>query len=106
MKMMVVSILTLSLISAFPTFRAEAEELQTFRSPMDKVNYGIGVETIRNFRNQGVEIDLELVIKGMKDGLSGNLLVPEKELRAVMTAFQTELRQMKTKIRPELSPKQ
>jgi UDP-GlcNAc:undecaprenyl-phosphate/decaprenyl-phosphate GlcNAc-1-phosphate transferase len=74
-----------------------AEQLQTFRSPMDKVNYGIGVEVIRNFKNQGVEIDLDMVIKGMKDGLSGNIAIPEKDLRQIMTAFQTELRQKRSK---------
>jgi FKBP-type peptidyl-prolyl cis-trans isomerase len=63
---------------------------------MDKVNYGIGVEVIRNYKNQGTEIDLDQVIKGMKDGLSGQTLIPEKELRKIMTAFQTELRQRKS----------
>lgn len=81
--------------------QAGADELQVFRSPMDKVNYGIGVEVIRNFKNQGMEIDLDMVIKGMKDGLSGKLLVPEKELRKTMTDFQTELRQKKTRSRAE-----
>lgn len=70
-----------------------AEENQTFRSPMDKVNYGIGVEVIRNFKNQGMDVDLDMVVKGMKGGLSGNVLISEKELRKMMTAFQTELRQ-------------
>ena len=73
--------------------QAHAEEQQVFRSPMDQVNYGIGVEVVRNFKNQGIEVDLDMVIKGMKDGLSGKILVSEKELRKTMTAFQTELRQ-------------
>ena len=70
-----------------------AQELQSFRSPMDKVNYGIGVEVARNFKNQGIEVDPDLLIKGLKDGLSGNVQIPEKELRNIMTAFQNELRQ-------------
>ena len=73
--------------------QVHAEEQQVFRSPMDQVNYGIGVEVVRNFKNQGIEVDLDMVIKGMKDGLSGKILVSEKELRKTMTAFQTELRQ-------------
>jgi FKBP-type peptidyl-prolyl cis-trans isomerase FklB len=60
---------------------------------MDQVNYGIGVEVVRNFKNQGIDVDLDMVIRGMKDGLSGNIRVSEKEIRKTMTAFQTELRQ-------------
>ena len=82
--------------------QAGAEGLQTFRSPMDKVNYGIGVEVIRNYKNQGMEIDLDTVIKGMKDGLSGHIAIPEKELRRIMTDFQTELRQKRAKSKAEL----
>ena len=85
--------------------QAGAEELQTFRSPMDKVNYGIGVEVIRNYKNMGVEIDLDTVIKGMKDGLSGQTVIPEKELRRIMTDFQTELRQRKARNRIESQTK-
>lgn len=74
--------------------QANAGEQATFKSPMDKVNYGIGVETIRSFKQQGVEIDLDLVIQGMKDALSGQKLpFSEKELRKFMSDFQNELRQ-------------
>lgn len=79
--------------SGFLAVQAGAEESGMFRSPMDKVNYGIGLEVVRNFKNQGIDVDLDMVIKGMKDGVSGNSLIPDKELRKIMTAFQTELRQ-------------
>lgn len=85
---------TVLLGSLLLPFHASAEETQVFKSPMDKVNYGIGVEVARNFKNQGIEVDLDMVIKGLKDGLSGEkLLISEKELRKTMTAFQSELRQ-------------
>lgn len=87
---------------ALAAAQAGAAEPQVFRSPMDKVNYGIGVEVIRNYKSQGVEIDLDMVIKGMKDGLSGKIVVPEKELRRTMTDFQTELRQKRSRSRGEL----
>lgn len=71
---------------------SHAEQSPLLKTQMDRVNYGIGVETARNFRNQGVDVNLDLVIQGLKDGLSGNILIPEKELRNIMTGFQTELR--------------
>ncbi len=72
---------------------AHAEEHQVVNSPMDKLNYGIGVETARNLKNQGVDVNLDLLIQGLKDGLSGKpLLVPDKELRGAIVSFQSELR--------------
>jgi hypothetical protein len=85
------------------TFNVSAEEIQKFRSPMEEVNYGIGVEVIRNYKNLGIDIDLEMVIKGMKDGLSGKTLIPEKELRRIMTTFQTEIRQKNSRSRVEIN---
>lgn len=76
-----------------------AAELQAFKSPIDKVNYGIGVEVVRNFKSQGIEVDLDLVIKGMKDGLSGTVQLPEKELRRLMSDFQSELRRKQAAVR-------
>jgi FKBP-type peptidyl-prolyl cis-trans isomerase len=89
MKLKLMMVMGIGLLPA----QVHAEEQQVFRSPMDQVNYGIGVEVVRNFKNQGIEVDLDMVIKGMKDGLSGKILVSEKELRKTITAFQTELRQ-------------
>jgi FKBP-type peptidyl-prolyl cis-trans isomerase FklB len=76
--------------------RAGADEQPSLRTPKDKVDYAIGVEMGRNFRNQGVEVNLDLVVQGLKDDLSGgNLLIPEKELNKIMISFQNELRQKK-----------
>lgn len=75
-----------------------AGEVELLKTPKDKVNYGIGVSTIRNFKQYGTgnDIDLDMVIKGMKDEFSGNaLLLSEKELREVLTAVQTEIMQKK-----------
>jgi len=62
------------------------------KTDKDKVNYGIGVGVARNFQRQGIEVDLDPVIKGMRDVLSGaKLAVTEEELDKIMTAFQAEV---------------
>jgi UDP-GlcNAc:undecaprenyl-phosphate/decaprenyl-phosphate GlcNAc-1-phosphate transferase len=62
------------------------------KTDKDKVNYGIGVGVARNFQRQGIEVDLDSVIKGMRDVLSGaKLAVTEEELDKIMTAFQAEV---------------
>jgi len=73
--------------------QVNAQEQQVFKDPMDKLNYGIGVETARNLKSQGVDVNLDLLIQGLKDGLFGRpLLVSEKELRGSIVSFQSELR--------------
>jgi hypothetical protein len=78
--------------------RAFAGEHPVLKTQMDKVNYSIGVSTIRNFKQygSGSDINLDMVLQGMKDELSGKtLLLSEKDLRAVLTAVQTEIMQKK-----------
>jgi hypothetical protein len=80
------------------TSGAFAGEKPVLNTQMDKVNYSIGVSTIRNFKQyrSGSDIDLDLVIKGMRDELSGEkLLISEKELRAALAAVQAEIMQKK-----------
>lgn len=79
------------------SFAADPASLKTEK---DKVNYGIGVVTVRNFKQQGIEIDLNMVIQGMKDALSKrSLLLSEEELRAAMMAVQTDIRQKQRQAR-------
>jgi len=82
------------LIILFMTGCVLAQEASVLKTPQDKVNYGIGVGVARNFKNQGMEVDLELVIRGMRDTLTGaKLLMTETELATTMTAFQQEMQQ-------------
>jgi FKBP-type peptidyl-prolyl cis-trans isomerase len=68
-------------------------EKKVLQTPKDKVNYGIGVSVARNFKLQGAEVEVDLVVKGLRDELSGKkLLISEDELRKTMTAYQNELR--------------
>ncbi|MCX5888136.1 MAG: FKBP-type peptidyl-prolyl cis-trans isomerase [Deltaproteobacteria bacterium] len=70
-----------------------AQEPTDLKTEKDKVSYGIGVSVAKNFKQQGVEVDMNMMIKGMKDELSGKkLLMSEDELRKTMTAYQQELR--------------
>jgi len=72
----------------------QAQDPPVLKTEVDKVNYGIGVGVVRNFVNQGLDVNLELVIKGMRDMHAGStLLMTEEELAKTMNAFQKELRQ-------------
>jgi FKBP-type peptidyl-prolyl cis-trans isomerase len=87
-----ITILIISL--GFLAARVGAEEATDLQTQKDKINYGIGVSVLRNFKQQGIEPDLEFVIKGMRDAQAGGkLLMTEEELRTTLDAYQSELKQ-------------
>lgn len=83
---------TVILAILFLAAQVSAEETPVLKTQKEKVSYGLGVEMARNLKRQRIEADVDLVIKGLKDGLSGEkLLMPEEDLRMIMGAFQHEL---------------
>jgi len=69
------------------------EPAQTLASQKDKVSYAIGVDIGNSFRRQGVEVDVETLVKGLRDALAGeHILLTEKEVREIIQAYQVELR--------------
>lgn len=72
---------------------ATGEEMTALKTQKDMVSYGIGVNIAKSFRQDDVDIDLDLLIKGLKDRMAGDkLLMPERELRKVLNVFQADLR--------------
>jgi len=74
--------------------QVSAQEPAALNTQKDKVSYGMGVALARNFKSQGIDVDIEMLLKGLRDTLSGGkLLLSEDELRTTMNAFQQELAQ-------------
>ncbi len=64
----------------------------TLKTQKDKVSYIIGTNIGENFKKQGVDVDAELLLKGIKDGLGGKkYLLSDDEMKEVMTVFQKEM---------------
>ena len=77
-----------------------AKEPAELKTEKDKVNYGIGVSIGKSFKQQGMEVDIDLVVKGLKDELtSKKLLLSDDDLRKTMTAYQHELREKQMQAR-------
>jgi FKBP-type peptidyl-prolyl cis-trans isomerases 1 len=56
----------------------------------DRVSYAVGVEMSRDIKREHVEVDPNLVAKGLQDGLAGkSLLLSDTELRDTVAAFNT-----------------
>jgi FKBP-type peptidyl-prolyl cis-trans isomerase len=78
--------------------QASGEEPPVLKSEKDRLNYSIGVGVAKNFQRQQIDIDVDLVIKGMRDAFSGEkLLMKDDDLNKTLSAFQTELRQKQEK---------
>lgn len=88
------TMLCLVLMGAQIASQANAEETAALKTQKDMLSYSIGVSVAKNFKKQEADVDLDLMIKGLKDGLSGaRLLMTEKDMRKVMNMYQSEVRQ-------------
>jgi len=73
---------------------AVADDPSVLKTQKDKVSYGLGVEAARKFRSQGIEVDPDMLARGLKDGLSGaKLLMPEEDLGKIVNVYQAGLKQ-------------
>jgi FKBP-type peptidyl-prolyl cis-trans isomerase FklB len=80
-------------VLGFVAMQALAGEMAVLKTREDMLSYGIGVSVAKNLRQQETEVDMDLLILGLNDGMSGErLLMPEKELRKILNAYQGELR--------------
>jgi FKBP-type peptidyl-prolyl cis-trans isomerase FklB len=82
-------ILALAAMFAAPAY---AEEASPFKDKRAQDSYAIGAQTGRNLKKESFELNVDMLIQGLKDGISGDkLLMSDKELRAVMTHVQSEV---------------
>lgn len=77
--------------AATPT---RAQEVQALTTQKQKLSYAIGVDAARNFKRMGIDIDLEVLIRALRDTQSeSKLLMSDDEMRAALTAYQKEMQQ-------------
>lgn len=85
---------------------ASAGELQGPATRKDKVSYAIGVDMIRDFKRQGIEVDLEGVIKGMREASSeAKLRMTDAEMRTILSDYNRELVVKQTRAKQEMAEK-
>jgi len=66
----------------------------TLKTPKDKASYAYGLSLGQGMKKNAVDLDPSVIYRGIKDGLgTGKPLMTEEEVRATITAFQTDLRQ-------------
>jgi FKBP-type peptidyl-prolyl cis-trans isomerase FklB len=85
-------------LAASPAFPALAADPPALATERERVYYAIGFNMASNLRQQGLEVDVELVVRGLRDALDDapNLLNDE-EIRIATQKYQTELRQKRSR---------
>jgi FKBP-type peptidyl-prolyl cis-trans isomerase len=72
---------------------ASAQDAAFLKTQQDRESYAIGVDLARNLKGRGVQVEVEPLLKGMRDVLSaGELLMTLDEVRETLRAYQAELR--------------
>ena len=72
--------------------QAGAGETQPLKTQKEKESYTIGVDTAKVLRQQEMEVDLDTLVQGLRDGMSGGkLLMTDQELLSTRNAIQSEL---------------
>lgn len=72
--------------------QATANNTIKFETELDKVSYVIGTQIAQNFKQQGVVVNIEPLVAGLKDASAGKeLALSSEEMQQVMAAFQQRM---------------
>ena len=72
---------------------AKKPTVLTLQTQKDKASYAIGLNIGKSMHKDSVDIDTSIFVRGLRDGLSGGkTLLTDDEVRAAISAFQTDLR--------------
>ncbi len=91
------------LVLAIPVM---AQESPVLKDQKDKVSYIIGLDIGNNFKRQSINIDADILTKGLKDSLSGaKPLLADQEIREVMASFEKEMKERQEELRKKIGEK-
>jgi FKBP-type peptidyl-prolyl cis-trans isomerase FklB len=63
------------------------------KTPKDKTSYAIGLNIGKGLHHDAIDVDPNIVVRGLKDALAGGkTLLTDEEVKAAMTALQGEVR--------------
>jgi FKBP-type peptidyl-prolyl cis-trans isomerase FklB len=69
-----------------------AESTLNLEDQKEKTSYALGENFGNNLRNQGVEVNVDTVLKGIQDGLANQGKLNEQQMRETFTALSAQVR--------------
>lgn len=98
--------LIVALSILFLAFQVGAEETLVLKSQKDRVSYIIGIEIGRNFKKQEINIDPDILKRGIQDAISGGKpLLTEQEIQETVVTFQKEMMAKQEELAKKLAEK-
>src|SRR5580765_112174 len=71
-----------------------ADETVVLKTDKDKVSYSLGLSLGTSMREQSVDVDPNMLLRGITDGMAGGkTLLTDEEVRTVITNFQKEMQE-------------
>lgn len=87
------------IVLAGQTWAADMTEIKTEK---DKLSYSIGASIGKNLKKDASDVNLDVLIKGMKSAIAGEkLLMSDNDVRQVMASYQNDLRKRSLLTRQE-----
>ena len=76
-----------------PRATAKAQPPLTLKTQKEKISYAIGMNIGAGMHRQSLQIDPNILLRGLKDALAGGkMLMTDEEVKAVMTQLQSDMR--------------
>ncbi len=80
--------------------RTNAVEPAVLKTQLDQQSYAVGVDLIRNFKRQGIQLNSESMVRGMQDALSGQkLLMSDEQIRTTLSTYQEDIKKKRIQAR-------
>src|SRR6266567_5893596 len=83
----------------------QAEEKPVFKDSRETNSYCVGANWGSNLKRQEVDVDLELLITGLRDAFAGHSAVSDEQVREAMMTLNKEVRAKQEEKRKRLSEK-
>ena len=88
MKIKLTAIGTIGLM----TVLLQAADKPEFKNDREKHSYSVGASWGNSLKQQEVDLDLEMVMQGLREAFAGNCALTDEEVRASMAALNKEIR--------------
>jgi len=87
---MIPAFLVVACVALFVS-RGEGQQKSQLKTMKDSVSYSIGVNLGKNIQRDSLELNIDLLARGIKDVLAGKVLLTDNQLQSVLTAFQRQM---------------
>src|SRR5437899_3250051 len=97
MKGFIVAVASMGLVGAYAlaqppdTQKAAVKASGELKDLKQKASYGIGVSIARQLKGSGMEVDPDILARGIRDALAGKPMINDQQIGEYMQAYQQEL---------------